>query len=186
MSMPVKLRAQLGMLDLSPEKIDIVAVSHLHLDHLGNLPDLISSRILVRKEEWTELHREGVEWGVGYSTEQINLLETAPDLELVEGEFDVFGDGSVRLIHAPGHTKGSQILFVSLQNHGNIIISGDTVHFREELEHHVVPSMNDSVEQTRESITMILDLAEANAAEFWIQHDPVQHQARMLAPDYYD
>jgi N-acyl homoserine lactone hydrolase len=62
------------------------------------------------------------------------LLGTPKHLRLLEGDTDVFGDGSVTLISTPGHTPGSQSLLVHLNNSGFIILSGDVVHLEENFE----------------------------------------------------
>ena len=70
------------------------------------------------------------------------LLGTPKNLQLIDGDTDVFGDGSVTLVSTPGHTPGSQSLLVHLKNSGFIILSGDVVHLQENLEKNRVPSLN--------------------------------------------
>jgi len=70
------------------------------------------------------------------------LLGTPKHLRLLEGDTDVFGDGSVTLVSTPGHTPGSQSLLVHLNNSGFIILSGDVVHLEENFERNTVPSLN--------------------------------------------
>ena len=47
---------------------------------------------------------------------QPELLTNLRDADrlILDGDHDVFGDGRVRLISAPGHTPGHQVLFVDL------------------------------------------------------------------------
>ena len=70
------------------------------------------------------------------------LLGTPKNLQLIDGDTDVFGDGSVALVSTPGHTPGSQSLLVHLKNSGFIILSGDVVHLEENFEKSRVPSLN--------------------------------------------
>ena len=70
------------------------------------------------------------------------LLGTPKHVKLLEGDTDVFGNGSVILVSTPGHTHGSQSLLVHLKNSGFIILSGDMVHLEENFEHDAVPSLN--------------------------------------------
>ena len=62
--------------------------------------------------------------------------------QLIDGDTDVFGDGSITLVSTPGHTPGSQSLLVHLKNSGFIILSGDVVHLEENFEKNRVPSLN--------------------------------------------
>jgi glyoxylase-like metal-dependent hydrolase (beta-lactamase superfamily II) len=70
------------------------------------------------------------------------LLGTPKNLQLIDGDTDVFGDGSVTLVSTPGHTPGHQSLLVHLKNSGFIILSGDVVHSEENFEKNRVPSLN--------------------------------------------
>jgi N-acyl homoserine lactone hydrolase len=62
------------------------------------------------------------------------LLGTPKNLQLIDGDTDVFGDGSVTLVSTPGHNPGSQSLLVHLKNSSFIILSGDVVHLEENFE----------------------------------------------------
>jgi N-acyl homoserine lactone hydrolase len=62
--------------------------------------------------------------------------------QLVDGDTDVFGDGSVTLVSTAGHTPGSQSLLVHLKNSGFIILSGDVAHSEKNFEKDIVPSLN--------------------------------------------
>ena len=89
------------------------------------------------------------------------------------------------LISTPGHTEGHQVLVIKLREYGPVILSGDAIHFAEELEHHIFPTFNASAEQSAATVKTLLELETALGGELWIQHDPVQHQKRKIAPDYY-
>ena len=58
-------------------------------------------------------------------------------------------------------------------------------HFKEELEHHILPTFNASAKQSEATLKTLLELETALGGELWIQHDPVQHQKRKMAPDFY-
>src|SRR3546814_5252075 len=65
-------------------------------------------------------------------------------VEPVELDRDVFGDGTVKILHANGHTAGHQVLQVKLANSGTVILSGDLFHTRENFEQNRMPVFNDS------------------------------------------
>jgi glyoxylase-like metal-dependent hydrolase (beta-lactamase superfamily II) len=46
---------------------------------------------------------------------------------LIEGDKDLFADGSLTLLTTPGHTPGHQSLIVHLDKTGNVVLSGDVV-----------------------------------------------------------
>lgn len=183
--MPRKLKNQLADLGYAVEDIDYFAISHLHFDHIGNLPYFLNTNILIQEKELTAALSERSKGNAGYKRKLYEALPSAPRLISLEGEHDVFGDGSVVLIPSPGHTEGSQVMRVNLRHYGPVIISGDALHFQEELESHVMPSFHVSLEVAAQSVTELLRYTEENNAELWIQHDPVQYQHRKKTPEYY-
>src|SRR5206468_1299022 len=85
---------------------------------------------------------------------------------------DVFGDGTVVILRTPGHTPGHQSLLVRLKQTGPVILSGDAVHFHENLENDGVPSFNYDRAQTIASIDRIKAIQKNLHATVIIQHDP--------------
>ena len=104
---------------MKPSDIKFVAVSHTHPDHVGNVTLFPQSTLLVQKAEY--------DWpsplGPRFKPEH-------PATKL-DGDHDVFGDGSVVIIATPGHTPGHQSLLVKLRMTGAVLLSGDAVHFKE-------------------------------------------------------
>lgn len=109
------LTGQLAEIGLEPSDITYVAISHSHGDHIGNVRSFPNSKILLQRAEYTWINT-----GDG-SNDNVNqlmalarkLMGTPKNLQLVDGDTNVFGDGSVTLISTPGHTPGSQSLLVS-------------------------------------------------------------------------
>jgi N-acyl homoserine lactone hydrolase len=104
----------------------------------------------------------------------------------IDGDYDVFDDGSVRLIYAPGHTPGHQVLLVTLQNTGQILLSGDLYHTRANRSLRRVPTFNSDVEQTLASMQKIEKLLAKTGATLWIEHDKTLADSLKKAPAYYD
>ena len=86
----------------------------------------------------------------------------------LEGDRDVFGDGSVSILSTPGHTPGHQSLLVRLPKTGALVLSGDAVHFRDNWDNRRVPSMNIDKEQTLASMQKIADTLAKDKAQLWI------------------
>ena len=85
------------------------------------------------------------------------------NLQLIDGDTDVFGDGSVTLVSTPGHTPGSQSL-VHLKNSGFIILSGNVVHLDENFEKNRVPSLNTDKSESIASMEKIRQMIAAYKA----------------------
>ncbi len=75
--------------------------------------------------------------------------------EILDGNHDVFDDGSVRILSAPGHTPGHQSLLVRLPETGPVVLSGDVAHFHENFSHRRVPSFNADHAQSLRSMDRI-------------------------------
>ncbi len=182
------LRAQLAEIGLIPGNIGRVAVSHTHGDHIGNVGLFPGATILMQQAEYSWIHSPD---GPNDNVNQLmalarKLLGTPKNLQLVEGDSDVFGDGSVTLIATPGHTPGHQSLLVHLKRSGFIILSGDVVHTEENFEKDVVPSLNTNKADSIASMERIRKLIAAYQATLFINHDKKQTEQLEVLPAFYD
>jgi glyoxylase-like metal-dependent hydrolase (beta-lactamase superfamily II) len=171
---PKTLAAQLEQLGVKPDDIRFVAVSHSHPDHIGNLALFPRSTLLVQRAE--------VDWPSPTGPR----FKPEPAATKLDGDRDVFGDGSVRIVATPGHTPGHQSLLVKLPKTGAVLLSGDAVHFKDNWDHRRVPQINFDAAQTLASMQRMADLLAAEKAQLWINHDKAQRDAQKLSPDFYD
>jgi glyoxylase-like metal-dependent hydrolase (beta-lactamase superfamily II) len=107
-------------------------------------------------------------------------------LELIDGNTDLFGDGSVTLVSTPGHTPGSQSLLVHLKDSGFIILSGDVVHLEENFEKNIVPSLNTDRAASIASMDKVRRMIATYHAKLFINHDKAQEDTLKLLPAFYD
>ena len=103
----------------------------------------------------------------------------------IEGDLDVFGDGTVQIIATPSVTPGNQSLLVKLPQSGAILLSGDVVHFQYGWDHRIVPGNVWNKEKTMASFQRLADIIARNNARLWIEHDKAQSNTRRFSPDYY-
>src|SRR6266852_1320207 len=171
---PKTLAAQLDQLGVKPSDIKYVAVSHTHPDHIGNMTLFPQSMLLVQKAEY--------EWPAPVGP------RFKPDhpVTKLDGDHDVFGDGSVVIIFTPGHTPGHQSLLVKLPQTGALVLSGDAVHFQANWDHRRVPSNNVDQEQTKASMERIARILVQEKATLWINHDKAQRDRLQMAPGFYE
>jgi N-acyl homoserine lactone hydrolase len=105
---------------------------------------------------------------------------------MIDGDYDVFGDGTVRILAAPGHTPGHQVLELKLQKTGTVILSGDLYHLRTNREFMRVPVINASRADTLASMNRIETIVKNSKARVIVQHDPQDFLALPKLPAYLD
>jgi glyoxylase-like metal-dependent hydrolase (beta-lactamase superfamily II) len=182
------LTDQLAEIGLKPRDIGRVAISHTHGDHIGNVGLFPDSTILMQQAEHSWINsRDGPNDNVNQLMALARkLLGTPKNLQLIEGDTDVFGDGSVTLVSTPGHTPGSQSLLVHLKNSGFIILSGDVVHSQENFARNIVPALNTDKAESIASMEKIRQMIATYKATLFINHYKKQTDKLKLLPAFYD
>lgn len=173
---------QLADMGISPADITHVAYSHLHFDHAGAANFFLKSNVIMQKNEW------GAAFGGGGEFVDTTLFDglKGASVTFTDGDYDVFGDGSVKLIYTPGHTPGHQVLLITLENTGPVLLSGDLYHTRANRSLRRAPTFNYDAQQTLESMEKIEQLLVATGATLWIEHDKALADTLKKAPQYYD
>ena len=182
------ITGQLAEIGLKTSDITYVAVSHTHGDHIGNVNLFPDSTILMQRAEYSWIHSPN---GTNDNVNQLmalarELMGTPKHLQLLDGDTDVFGDGSVTLFSTPGHTPGSQSLLVHLKNSGFIILSGDVVHLEENFKKDIVPSLNTDKAASIASMEKVKRMIATYHAKLFINHDKAQADTLKLLPAFYD
>ncbi len=175
---------QIKTLNLDMGSFDFVAFSHFHYDHVGIANEITDAELIIQKAEYESAFAEKVT-NPYFSPELYAGLKDL-DATIIEGDFDVFGDGSVEIISAYGHTPGHQVLYLNLPNYGPLILSGDLYHFRLSRTDRRVPSFNHDARMTLKAMDKVEALVKERKAKFWIEHDMALFKTLKLAPAYYD
>ncbi len=178
------LKAQLAEAGYVPADITYLAFSHFHWDHIGNANVFASATWLVRKLERDIMFADPP----SPRTEPANYsaLENSKTVIVTKDEHDVFGDGTVVIKSAPGHSPGHQVLFVKLTRTGPIVLSGDLYHYPEERKLNRVPTTEFNAAQTIASRAAIEAFLKKTGAQLWIQHDITANARLKKAPEFYD
>jgi N-acyl homoserine lactone hydrolase len=178
------LKGQLAEAGYSPKGITYLAQSHYHWDHTANSNDFASATWLVRQVERDAMFAEKPPDLVERSG--FEALRSAKTIIIKTDEYDVFGDGTVVIKSAPGHTPGHQVLLITLARTGPVVLSGDLYHYPEERTLDRVPTFDADPAQNRKARAAVDTYVKNNRAQLWIQHDFKGNAALKKGPAFYD
>jgi glyoxylase-like metal-dependent hydrolase (beta-lactamase superfamily II) len=125
-----------------------VVLSHCHFDHVGGLCELPNARVVVHADEWAAATADD------HGAYDPSLYVLGHDVLTVDGEHDVFGDGTVTTLPTPGHTCGHQSLRV-LTIDGPVILTADACYFTRTLDDGVLPPFGFDLERQRASLDLL-------------------------------
>lgn len=166
------LDKQLAELGIEPDDIDIVGISHLHFDHIGQLDLFPSATLMIGKDDWDLINAKEPDPRINIAPFK-HWLGGAPGKSApVDGDKDIFGDGSVVMLDMPGHTPGHHSLLVRLKNKGPVLLTGDLAHFTANYTNEGVPGFNTDRADTLASFDRFKKMAANLKATVIIQHEP--------------
>lgn len=182
-----RLLDQLSSLGITPANVTFVAFSHFHIDHTGNANAFAASTWIVNQAE--------LDWALGSPTPPVvdpktfSAVRTAHTL-MIGGDYDVFQDGTVRILKAPGHTPGHQVLLLKLARSGPVLLSGDLYHLRSDRPHGDTAArmmaVNASRAESLASVNRVETILKNTHARLVIQHDPDDYKSLPVSPAYLD
>lgn len=170
------LEPQLKAIDLEPDDINYIGISHVHFDHMAQAQAVANAHLLIGRADFEFLFSGTADPG-GFNPAFLEGWKNSDNKTLISGDHDVFGDGRVMMLSAPGHTPGHMALLVYLENEGPVILSGDLYHFAENRLHRRMPDFNTSRADTLASMDRIEAYAKAVGARLIIQHDRPTYDA---------
>jgi glyoxylase-like metal-dependent hydrolase (beta-lactamase superfamily II) len=178
------LRSQLAGIGYAPADITYLALSHFHWDHVGNANQFAGATWLVRKLERDTMFAEPP----SPRTEPANFsaLKNSKTTFITDRDYDVFGDGTVVIKSAAGHSPDHQVLFLKLAKTGPVLLSGDLYHYPEERKLSLIPTTEFDASQTKASRDAIEAFLKQSGAQLWIQHDFIGTAKLKKSPEFYE
>lgn len=164
------LKSQLAEIGVSPAQITLLGISHYHFDHVGQAADFPKAKMLIGRADFEAFRSDPLPFGAEPALVRPWLEGKAP-VDEITGDKDVFGDGSVVMLDVPGHTPGSRALLLRLSKTGPVVLSGDVVHFEEQLNRNEVPPFNTDRAQSLASMDRLRRIVATLKATLVVQHD---------------
>ncbi len=172
-----------------PEDVRYVVQSHLHLDHTGAIGRFPRAEHIVQRMEYEYAFNPDWFAAAGY----IRADFDRPNLnwKFLGGEytdnFDLFGDGVIRMIFTPGHSPGHQSFLVTLPNSGPILLAVDAVYTLDHWNDKALPGFVCSAVDAVHSVAKLHKIAADANALVVPGHDPDLWRTFRKAPSaFYD
>lgn len=171
------LADQLARLGVSPQEIRFLVFSHLQIDHAGNTNLFPNAQVLIQSAERDfAFQPDAAAWG--YCIEDYACIGEADlpkdqqsRVTQLHGDADVFGDGRVRILSAPGHTPGHQVLYVE-GSRGPLLFSGDLYYAPKDPSEGWTAAWNYHQATTYQTVQRLRAFAEQTGARWVINHSP--------------
>jgi glyoxylase-like metal-dependent hydrolase (beta-lactamase superfamily II) len=171
----------LSQLGLSAGDIDVVVCSHLHTDHCGCNSYFSKATVIAHRLE-IEAAKAATNMLGGYVGAD---WDTGRPIEAIEGERDLFGDGTIVLIHLPGHTPGTLSALVGLERSGQFLLASDSITLRAAFDIEFVPRNTWNGELLLQSFAEVRRIEKAGATVI-CGHDAAQWERLRKGAEAYD
>jgi glyoxylase-like metal-dependent hydrolase (beta-lactamase superfamily II) len=190
--------SQLKQLNVKPDDIKYIGISHTHPDHIGNVELFPKTTVLIQRAEYEFFFGPAKPGAATLPAEALTIPPGDPTPrfskehpnKLVDEDLDVFGDGSVMIVSTPGHTPGHESLLVHMRKTGWILLSGDAVHLQTNWDNRRIPYFSampiEQKFQTQLSMQRMADLMAFYHAQLWINHEVEQTKKQKHSPEFYE
>jgi N-acyl homoserine lactone hydrolase len=162
--------AQLRGRGLEPGDVRLVVMTHLHYDHTGAASEFPQAPFVVDREEWASARSSGLR--KGYRRAHLDHARDwrlvdfgAPDVgshETFGRSLDLLGDGSIRLLSTPGHSRGHASVLLRLGAGRELLVTGDAAYARRSIDEDLLPVFCEDVHRYRRSLAEIRRYVERN------------------------
>ena len=192
----VAIDVQLAKVGLKPSDINYVVVGHMHLDHAGNVGKFPGATIVYQRDEIVNAFWPKPGFGCCYITGDLAMLRNkvgasdpaAQKVIELNGDLDLFGDGSIYIHRAVSHTPGSQIMIVRLPKTGPVILTSNVCYLMENLQKDILPTVSLAYDPAGmiSAYEYIKRLMSVEGADVIFAHDPDTFNKHKHAPEFYD
>src|ERR1700751_6122335 len=192
----VAIDPQLDKVARKPADINYVILGHMHLDHAGNVGKFPTATIVYQRDEIVNAFWRKPGFGGAYITGDFAMLRTdggqnVPNKQNVielNGDLDLFGDGSIYIHRQVSHTPGSQMVLVRLPKTGPVVLTSDTCYLMENLQKDILPSVALAYDPAGilDGYAWIKHLMSAEGADVIFPHDAETFKKHNQSPEYYE
>lgn len=177
--------AQCRSVGVEPQDVSYVIQSHMHRDHTGAIGWFPNAEHIVQRIEYE--YAFNPEWFMASAYHKLDYSKPGLKWRMLEQEeadtFDLFGDGSIRLISTPGHTIGHQSMILRLPQTGHILLTADACYTKDHWDEKCLPGISVSNSEWLRSLRKLREIAAATGALVVLGHDPDVWAVLKTGPD---
>jgi N-acyl homoserine lactone hydrolase len=159
------IAARMRAVGIDPASVAWIINSHFHADHCGGNASIPNATVIVQSRELAKARAE--EGSQLYKAEDFAV---GHPIKAIEGELDLFGDGTVRIVPTPGHTPGHQSAIVRLAS-GDVLLAADCCYLQRSLERLQVSPSDDDPATALKTLQRLAALRQRGTRIFF-GHDP--------------
>ena len=192
----VAIDAQLDKIGVKPSDINYVILGHMHLDHAGNVGKFPTATVVYQRDEIVNAFWPKPGYGCCYITGDFAMLRNdvgqtqVNRVKVMElnGDLDLFGDGSIYIHRQVSHTPGSEMVVVRLPKTGPVVLTSDACYLMENLQKDILPSVAIAYdpEGMLDGYAWIKHLMSAEGADVIFAHDAETFKKHKHSPEYYE
>ena len=192
----VAIDTQLAKINIRPADVKYVVVGHFHADHAGNIGKFPDSTIVYQRDDILNAYWPKPGYATFYLTGDFDMLRSGVAQPMpwkqnvieLDGDLDLFGDGSVFIHRTVSHTPGSQMLVVRLPKTGTVVLTSDAVYLKENLDKNVLPSIGSVYNPAGmyDAYAWVRRMQDTEGADVIYAHDPDTFKAHKHAPEFYE
>jgi len=192
----IAIDAQLEKIGVKPSDINYVILGHMHLDHAGNVGKFPNATLVYQRDEIVNAFWPKRGFGGAYITGDFAGLrnsvgQSSPSRQKVielNGDLDLFGDGSIYIHRAVSHTPGSEMAVIRLPKTGPVVLTSDACYLMENLQGDILPSVSLAYDPSGmlDAYAYIKHLMAAQGADVIFAHDAETFKRHKHSPEYYE
>jgi glyoxylase-like metal-dependent hydrolase (beta-lactamase superfamily II) len=192
----IAIDAQLDKIGVKPSDINYVILGHMHLDHAGNVGKFPTATIVYQRDEIVNAFWPKPGYGCCYITGDFAMLRNdvgqtqVNRVKVMElnGDLDLFGDGSIYIHRQVSHTPGSEMVVVRLPKTGPVVLTSDACYLMENLQKDILPSVALAYDPAGmlDGYAWVKHLMSAEGADVIFAHDAETFKKHKHSPEYYE
>jgi N-acyl homoserine lactone hydrolase len=156
----------LKSIGFATDDVNYVINTHLHYDHCGNNEMFPKASFLVNEAELA--HALAPDWWEAPGYVRAVFDDRKIRYDTISGEFEVVP--GVEIISTPGHTEGHQSVVVKLEKTGILVLTGDAIYIRENLEGPILPGLYVDARSYAQSVRKLKHLTDLHKGTMLLSH----------------